>query len=55
MIDLFELYFYEDCPYQDESAELLNLEGRGKMRIFREKTGPVPAQATWQNIMKEKT
>ena len=20
MIDLFEFYFYEDCPYQDEST-----------------------------------
>ncbi|NLO29232.1 MAG: nicotinate-nucleotide pyrophosphorylase, partial [Methanosarcina mazei] len=27
MIDLFDLYFYEDCPYQDESAELLRLVG----------------------------
>ncbi len=30
MIDLFELYFYEDCPYQDESAELLRLEAGEK-------------------------
>lgn len=39
MIDLFELYFYEDCPYQDESAELLRLEGRGKMRIISRENG----------------
>ncbi|MDD2615435.1 MAG: nicotinate-nucleotide pyrophosphorylase [Methanosarcina sp.] len=39
MIDLFDLYFYEDCPYQDESAELLKLEGRGKMRIFTREYG----------------
>lgn len=39
MIDLFELYFYEDCPYQDESAELLRLEGRGKMRIVSRENG----------------
>jgi nicotinate-nucleotide pyrophosphorylase (carboxylating) len=39
MIDLFELYFYEDCPYQDESAELLKLEGRGKMRIISRESG----------------
>lgn len=39
MIDLFDLYFYEDCPYQDESAELLKLEGRGKMRIFSRENG----------------
>ena len=39
MTDLFELYFYEDCPYQDESAELLKLEGRGKMRIVSRESG----------------
>lgn len=39
MIDLFELYFYEDCPYQDESAELLRLEGRGKMKIISRENG----------------
>ena len=39
MIDLFEFYFYEDCPYQDESAELLRLEGRGKMRIISRENG----------------
>ncbi|WP_440946131.1 nicotinate-nucleotide pyrophosphorylase [Methanosarcina sp. T3] len=39
MIDLFDLYFYEDCPYQDESAELLRLEGRGKMRIISRENG----------------
>jgi nicotinate-nucleotide pyrophosphorylase (carboxylating) len=39
MIDLFDLYFYEDCPYQDESAELLGLEGRGKMRILTRENG----------------
>ncbi|MGB9938464.1 nicotinate-nucleotide pyrophosphorylase [Methanosarcina sp.] len=39
MIDLFELYFYEDCPFQDESAELLRLEGRGKMRIVSRENG----------------
>lgn len=39
MIDPFELYFYEDCPYQDESAELLKLEGRGKLRIISRESG----------------
>jgi len=39
MIDLFDLYFYEDCPYQDESAELIRLEGRGKMRIVSRENG----------------
>jgi len=39
MIDPFELYFYEDCPYQDESAELLRLEGRGKMGIISREKG----------------
>ncbi len=39
MIDLFEFYFHEDCPYQDESAELLRIEGRGKMRIISRENG----------------
>ena len=26
MIDLFELYFHEDCPYEDESVELLGIK-----------------------------
>lgn len=39
MIDLFELYFYEDCPYQDETAELLRLKGNGKLRIFSREAG----------------
>ncbi len=28
MIDLFELYFHEDCPYEDESVELLGIKGK---------------------------
>lgn len=39
MIDLFDLYFYEDCPYQDESAELLRLEGKGTLRIRTREAG----------------
>ncbi len=39
MIDLFELYFFEDCPYQDESAELLKLEGKGTLKIFTREAG----------------
>ncbi|RXA18239.1 nicotinate-nucleotide pyrophosphorylase [Methanosarcina sp. MSH10X1] len=39
MIDLFEFYFYEDCPYQDESAELLGLNGMGKMKLISRENG----------------
>jgi len=39
MIDLFELYFYEDCPYQDESVELLRLYGIGKIKIIKRENG----------------
>jgi len=31
--------FYEDCPYQDESAELLRLAGRGNMRLLTRENG----------------
>ena len=39
MIDLLELYFYEDCPYEDESVELLGIQGRGKLRIVTREAG----------------
>lgn len=39
MIDLFELYFYEDCPYDDESVELLGIEGKGTLRIISREAG----------------
>jgi nicotinate-nucleotide pyrophosphorylase (carboxylating) len=39
MIDLFELYFYEDCPYQDESVELLGIRGKGTLRITSREAG----------------
>jgi hypothetical protein len=28
---LFELYLEEDCPYFDETSELLRIEGNGTM------------------------
>ena len=34
MIDLFELYLHEDCPYEDETTELLGIDGRAKLRII---------------------
>ncbi len=39
MIDLFELYFYEDCPYQDESVELLGIRGKGTLKITSREAG----------------
>jgi nicotinate-nucleotide pyrophosphorylase (carboxylating) len=39
MIDLFELYFYEDCPYEDESVELLGIGGKGILRIVSREAG----------------
>lgn len=39
MIDLFELYFYEDCPYEDESIELLGIGGKGTLKIFSREEG----------------
>jgi putative molybdenum utilization protein ModD len=34
MFDLFELYLHEDCPYEDETTELLKIEGEGVLRII---------------------
>ncbi len=39
MIDLFELYFYEDCPYEDETVELLGIQGKGTLRIISREAG----------------
>jgi nicotinate-nucleotide pyrophosphorylase (carboxylating) len=39
MIDLLEMYFFEDCPYEDESVELLGIDGRGKLRIVTREAG----------------
>ena len=39
MIDLFELYFYEDCPYEDESVELLGIQGKGTLSIISREAG----------------
>ncbi len=33
MIDFFDLYLSEDCPYGDETTEFLCIEGNGKLRI----------------------
>jgi nicotinate-nucleotide pyrophosphorylase (carboxylating) len=39
MIDLLELYFHEDCPYEDESVELLGIRGKGTLRIVSREAG----------------
>ncbi|WMW21835.1 nicotinate-nucleotide pyrophosphorylase [Methanolobus mangrovi] len=33
MIDFFDLYLSEDCPYGDETTEFLGIEGTGRIRI----------------------
>ncbi|WP_094227141.1 nicotinate-nucleotide pyrophosphorylase [Methanolobus psychrotolerans] len=33
MIDFFDLYLSEDCPYGDETTEFLGIEGNGRLRI----------------------
>ncbi len=36
---LFDLYFEEDCPYLDETTELLEIEGDGVMNILTRERG----------------
>ncbi len=36
---LLELYFDEDCPYFDETTELLGISGRGRMSIIPREEG----------------
>ncbi len=33
MVDFFDIYLSEDCPYGDETTELLEIEGDGRIRI----------------------
>ncbi len=39
MIDLFELYLHEDCPYEDETTELLGIDGNANLRIITRENG----------------
>ncbi|MBN2109994.1 MAG: nicotinate-nucleotide pyrophosphorylase [Methanosarcinaceae archaeon] len=39
MIDFFELYLSEDCPYGDETTELLGIQGTGRQRIVSREHG----------------
>jgi len=39
---LFDMYFEEDCPYFDETCELLGIEGTGRMEIIS-RTGGIAA------------
>ncbi|RUM33570.1 MAG: nicotinate-nucleotide pyrophosphorylase [Archaeoglobus sp.] len=38
-LNLFEFYFKEDCPYFDETTELLGIQGEGIMRIITREKG----------------
>ncbi|NJE07075.1 nicotinate-nucleotide pyrophosphorylase [Thermococcus sp. M39] len=39
MLDFFELYLFEDCPYFDETTELLRIEGEGELKIISRERG----------------
>ncbi len=39
MIDLLELYLSEDCPYEDETTELLRIRGEGLLKIITRESG----------------
>lgn len=38
-MDLFDLYLDEDCPYGDETVDLLGIEGNGRLRIMSREHG----------------
>lgn len=38
-MDLFDLYLDEDCPYGDETTDLLGIEGNGRLRIMSREHG----------------
>lgn len=39
MIEQFEHYLLEDCPYGDETTELLQIKGKGTLKIMSRDTG----------------
>ncbi|WP_440952272.1 nicotinate-nucleotide pyrophosphorylase [Methanococcoides sp. FTZ1] len=39
MIEAFEQYLLEDCPYGDETTELLKIEGEGTLKIMSRDAG----------------
>jgi len=39
VLDLFDLYLFEDCPYGDETTEILGIEGQGTLRILSREYG----------------
>ena len=39
MVDFFDLYLSEDCPYGDETTELLGITGKGRLRIMSREHG----------------
>jgi nicotinate-nucleotide pyrophosphorylase (carboxylating) len=54
MIDLLELYFYEDCPYEDESVELLGIQGNGRLKIVTREAGVCACACELANYYEKK-
>jgi nicotinate-nucleotide pyrophosphorylase (carboxylating) len=54
MIDLLELYFYEDCPYEDESVELLGIKGNGRLKIVTREAGVCACAGELANYYEKK-
>src|SRR6056297_1313360 len=54
MIDLFELYLAEDSPYGDETADLLGLEGNGRLRIMTREHGVAACMDDLRNFYEKK-
>jgi nicotinate-nucleotide pyrophosphorylase (carboxylating) len=54
MIDLLELYFYEDCPYEDESVELLGIQGNGRLKIVTREAGVCACAGEMANYYEKK-
>ncbi len=53
MIDLFDLYISEDCPYGDETTELLNITGTGRIQIKTRESGIASCMDDLSNFYKK--
>ncbi|QLC51045.1 nicotinate-nucleotide pyrophosphorylase [Methanolobus zinderi] len=54
MMDFFELYLSEDCPYGDETTELLDIQGNGRLRIISREHGVAACMDDLADFYKKK-
>ncbi|MBN1134058.1 MAG: nicotinate-nucleotide pyrophosphorylase [Methanosarcinaceae archaeon] len=54
MLDFFDLYLFEDCPYGDETTEILGVKGNGTLRILSREYGVAACSDDLEAFYKKK-